>query len=124
MKKRNCWEHKKCGREPGGGKVDELGVCPVSKEVNLNGTHGGRNGGRACWVVAGSYCGGERQGTYAQKFESCGSCDFYRAVKGEEQASFELSAVLLRRVRGDAGRSGVAPAEGSDLLRRLKRVCV
>ena len=26
----NCWEVKKCGREPGGAKVAELGVCPAS----------------------------------------------------------------------------------------------
>ncbi|MGE5174112.1 MAG: two-CW domain-containing protein, partial [Betaproteobacteria bacterium] len=28
MEKLNCWEHKKCGRQPGGHKVAELGVCP------------------------------------------------------------------------------------------------
>jgi hypothetical protein len=30
-KKLNCWEVKKCGREPGGVKVKELGVCPASE---------------------------------------------------------------------------------------------
>jgi len=24
----NCWEFKKCGREPGGEKASELGICP------------------------------------------------------------------------------------------------
>lgn len=24
---KNCWEFKKCGRETGGSKVKELGVC-------------------------------------------------------------------------------------------------
>jgi len=33
MKKYNCWEFKKCGREPGGEKADRLGICPA---VNPN----------------------------------------------------------------------------------------
>jgi len=28
--KLNCWEFKKCGRQPGGPKVAELGVCPAT----------------------------------------------------------------------------------------------
>lgn len=32
MSRTNCWEYFKCGREPGGSKVDELGVCPAATE--------------------------------------------------------------------------------------------
>ena len=28
----NCWEVKKCGREPGGKSVATLGVCPAASE--------------------------------------------------------------------------------------------
>jgi len=28
----NCWEFKKCGREPNGLKAIELGICPASIE--------------------------------------------------------------------------------------------
>ena len=28
MKKRNCWEVKQCGREPGGTHEKDLGICP------------------------------------------------------------------------------------------------
>lgn len=28
MAKLNCWEFKKCGRETGGLKIKEMGVCP------------------------------------------------------------------------------------------------
>ena len=28
--KKNCWEYKKCGREVGGAKVKDLGVCPAA----------------------------------------------------------------------------------------------
>lgn len=52
MKKINCWEFKKCGRESGGAHAYDFGVCPAATEKRLNGTHGGKNAGRACWVVA------------------------------------------------------------------------
>lgn len=83
--KPNCWDAKKCGRAPGGMNVPEFGVCPASTEWKLDGIHGGKNAGRACWVVAGTMCHGKPQGTFAQKSKNCGKCDFYRSVrKGEE----------------------------------------
>ncbi len=81
----NCWEHKKCGRQPGGEKVAQLGVCPVTTFTELNGAHGGKNAGRACWAIAGSLCGGKIQGTYAQKLNNCWRCDFMNSVKREEE---------------------------------------
>ncbi len=87
MEKLNCWEHKKCGRQPGGHKAAELGVCPSAVASDLNGTHGGMNAGRACWVVAGSLCGGKIQGTYAKKLLNCWRCDFMNRVKQEEEPS-------------------------------------
>jgi hypothetical protein len=83
-KKMNCWEFKKCGREPGGAKAKELGVCPATEYGELHGAHGGTKAGRACWVVAGSLCGGKIQGTYAQKLRNCWSCEFMKLVKNEE----------------------------------------
>lgn len=80
----NCWEFKKCGREPGGKKTAELGVCPSTTCTDLDGVHGGKNAGRACWVVAGSLCGGKIQGTYAKKLVNCWRCNFMNAVKREE----------------------------------------
>jgi len=80
----NCWEHKKCGRQPGGHKVQELGVCPVTVTQDLRGAHGGQSAGRACWAVAGSLCGGKIQGSYAQKLNNCWRCDFMTLVKKEE----------------------------------------
>src|SRR5512146_1579574 len=94
--KQNCWEFKKCGRQPGGHKVKELGVCPATVEQTLNGAHGGTNAGRSCWVVAGSLCGGKIQGTYAQKLTNCWRCDFMNRVKKEEESSeFGFSATRL-----------------------------
>lgn len=71
MAKLNCWQFKKCGREPGGARARELGVCLVFTETRVNKTNGGRNGGRACWAISGTLCGGEVQSTFATK---CGDC--------------------------------------------------
>ena len=83
----NCWEHKGCGREPGGRRADELGICPVTVMEEFEGAHDGKRAGRACWIVAGSLCGGRVQGTYAQKLQNCWRCDFMNLVKKEEEPS-------------------------------------
>ena len=67
--KLNCWEHKRCGRELGGINSKELGICPATVEPRLNGVNSGKNGGRACWAVAGTLCGGKVQGTFASKVD-------------------------------------------------------
>ena len=97
--KKNCWEFKKCGRQEGGEHVHDLGVCPASVEQRLDRVHGGKNAGRACWVVAGTMCGGKVQGTFAQKYENCEVCDFFKTVKREEGPAYQLSIVLLNKMR-------------------------
>lgn len=82
--KTNCWQHKECGREPGGVNVSNMGVCPAALEWTLNSAHGGKNAGRVCWFVAGTFCGGEPQGTQAEKMYSCENCDFFQLVNREE----------------------------------------
>ena len=96
--KKNCWEVKQCGREPEGVKAYELGVCPASTEIRLNETHGGKYAGRACWVVAGSMCGGKIQGTYADKYANCAKCDFFMKVKSEEHSNFKMTAALVKKL--------------------------
>lgn len=85
--KQNCWEYKNCGREIGGSKVSELGVCPAAIEKRTNGIHGGKNGGRVCWAISGSLCGGKVQGTFASKMNNCMVCEFYKFVFKEESKS-------------------------------------
>ena len=82
--KQNCWGFKKCGREPGGVNEKELGVCPAAIDANHSGTNGGEMAGRYCWPVAGTLCGGKVQGSYASKMMNCSQCDFFMAVKEEE----------------------------------------
>jgi len=62
-----CWEHKKCGRTPGGAKEKEPGVCPAYPDY-----------GHLCWQVAGTFCGGDVQGSMAQKLGNCMQCEFYQ----------------------------------------------
>ena len=88
--KQNCWEYKNCGRETGGARVDELGVCPAATDTSSDGIHDGRNGGRICWAVAGTFCGGQVQGAFAEKQLSCMNCDFYHLVVAEEGKVFSL----------------------------------
>ncbi len=95
MKKINCWEYTKCGRQPGGDKVKELGVCIASIEKRTNGIHGGINGGRVCWAIAGTLCRGQIQGSFAQKLADCLKCDFYHLVRKEEGENFVLSKDIL-----------------------------
>ncbi len=80
----NCWEFKKCGRQPGGAKAGELGVCPAAVEARVDGTNRGTNGGRSCWAIAGTLCGGKVQGIFATKLANCKECEFYTLVTNEE----------------------------------------
>lgn len=101
----NCWESKKCGREPGGEKAVESGICPAAIDARLQGTHGGKNAGRACWIISGTLCNGRVQGSFANKFKNCEVCDFYQNVRSTEGANFQLSLLLLNRLKRDATSS-------------------
>lgn len=87
MKKQNCWEVKKCGREPSGSKNAELGVCTTSTNLKPDKLNSGKNGGRICYVLAGTFCGGKIQCVFAQKLQSCFNCDFFMIIQTEEMAS-------------------------------------
>lgn len=95
MAKLNCWEFKKCGRQPGGDKGKDLGVCPAATEVKTDGVNSGKNGGRACWVVSGTLCQGVVQGTFAMKENNCIKCDFYLLVKKEEGRDLIFTSKIL-----------------------------
>jgi hypothetical protein len=88
-----------CGRERGGKKAKELGVCPAARDERLNRIHGGKNAGRACWVIAGTFCEGNIQGTFAQKYRDCAECPFYKQVRMEEGSAYQTSLVLLKKLK-------------------------
>lgn len=95
MIKLNCWEYKKCGREPGGVRMFELGICPATIAVKADGINGGKNGGRVCWTIAGTMCEGEVQGTYASKLGFCLQCDFCQLVLKEEKTDIHYNSSIL-----------------------------
>ena len=84
MSKLNCWEIKKCGRQAGGKKTGDFGICPAASDSTVDGVNSGKNGGRICWAIAGTFCGGKVQGDFAQKSVSCMSCEVFKNIKSEE----------------------------------------
>ncbi len=59
---KKCWEYMNCSRDK-----DATIKCPAYP-----------NFGRICWAVAGTFCEGKVQGTFAQKYEDCRKCPFYQ----------------------------------------------
>lgn len=39
---------------------------------------------RRCWQIAGTYCGGEVQGVFAQKLERCDQCEVFKASRPDK----------------------------------------
>ena len=84
----NCWEIMGCGREPEGHSAATEGVCPSATTVACDGLNGGESAGRICWAVAGTFCHGDVQGTFANKLTTCMSCRFYLQVREEQGEAF------------------------------------
>lgn len=49
--------------------------------------NGGRFGGRICWALTGTFCGGKVQGTFAEKLGNCIVCEFYKLIRIERGAA-------------------------------------
>jgi hypothetical protein len=81
----NCWEFKQCGREAGGAKAKELGVCPAYPDH-----------GHSCAKLAGTLCGGRVQGSFAQKLTSCLQCKFYSSPHYEQRPAATATTATAR----------------------------
>lgn len=86
--KKNCWELIFCGREPSGIKAGELGVCPAARDTRHDKKNGGINGGRYCWKIAGTMCGGAPHGEWSKKINDCHACKFFQYVEKQEGDAF------------------------------------
>ena len=71
----------------------ELGVCSAPLAKKYNGVNNGKNAGRLCWYVAGTFCEGKVNGTFCQKLQTCLDCEFYKEVKSEENNDFVMDPV-------------------------------
>lgn len=94
--KRNCWDYYGCEREAKGNSGKDSDVCPACLEAKLNGIHGGRNGGRACWIVKGTTCGSRIKRMFVPKFIICELCDFKKSVMDEESKNFIVSDDFMK----------------------------
>ena len=78
----------------------ELDICPAASDKRLDGVHGGKNAGRACWVVAGSFARGNVECAFVKEHGDCATCDFHHQVKKEE-GRYLWPATLLHRMLGE-----------------------
>jgi hypothetical protein len=99
--KLNCWEYTKCEMQPGGEKAKIHGPCPAAVDERVNGFNGGMNAGRACWAIAGTYCGGTPKGIYALKLKDCLACDFHELVIKEENKNYKNVSILFKKIKED-----------------------
>ncbi len=90
MKKRNCWEFKKCGKELGGCNIESDGVCSASIPSEFSGTNGGLHNGRFCWAVKGTACSISTCETFENKIITCLNCDFFKEVQHQEGKNFTM----------------------------------
>jgi hypothetical protein len=90
MSKQNCWEIKDCGREPGGKNAQNLGVCPAAMAGEGNGANGGKNRGRICWSVAGTFCDNFELSAFSKEKKSCMDCPIHQQIKKEEGENLQL----------------------------------
>ena len=91
MERKNCWQAKACGRQPGGENVEALGVCPAAAPNEFDDVNQGERAGRFCWAIVGTFCLGREQGTFAMKLLDCIRCDFLQQVQEEQGRAFVLS---------------------------------
>ena len=89
----NCWEIKNCGREPGGVKIDHMGVCPAALPTQHDGMNNGSYGGRFCWTVKGTLCDNKHQNDLSEKLIKCVTCEVYLRIKKEEEENFVMMAL-------------------------------
>ncbi len=97
----NCWQFRKCGREPGGVKVDKLGICPAAVETRVDGINGGENAGRCCWAVAGAgnVNGNANLCSFSLKLMNCIHCEFFELVVRSEGRNYVGVKEIIKKLQ-------------------------
>lgn len=91
----NCWEFMKCGREPGGKKASDLGVCPASTFELTDGYLNGKFGGKACAYIFGDFCSESiKKSSGGKGKKACAACDFYNELKYRHREDFSLQSII------------------------------
>ncbi|MBF0108977.1 MAG: hypothetical protein HQL76_07375 [Magnetococcales bacterium] len=99
----NCWEVKRCGFDKAGPGDT---VCPAVTWEEADGFLGGRNGGRACFFIPGTFCGKDGPCSTRDKAEICVQCRFFHDLKENYGAAFN-AANFRRFVKNSAARTFV-----------------
>ncbi|HEX8949509.1 MAG TPA: hypothetical protein VF790_11135 [Dissulfurispiraceae bacterium] len=94
----NCWEFMKCGREIGGARAEDLGVCAAAVCPHADGINRGVNGGRICWAIVGTYSCYVGKSSLTGKKVLCYDCEFHKKVLAEE-GLIDLDSSGKRRSR-------------------------
>lgn len=96
----NCWEITRCGKEPGGSRVDTSGICPAADCVYATGINGGFHAGRACWAIGETLCGKGQRLSLRKKRRTCPACPVYQKIKAEEGAGLLDTDSILEELNG------------------------
>ena len=70
-----CWETKNCNKKE----------CPAYRSLDLR-----------CWIISGTFCRDEVQGSYHEKIGACRKCEFYRSAN--EQAAVLTTGIVVDSV--------------------------
>jgi len=60
------------------------GCCWLIRNCGSTDCPAYQNDDRRCWLIAGTLCGGEVHGKFADKYSSCTACEFYRHAIGND----------------------------------------
>jgi hypothetical protein len=63
--------------------INASDICPVVTDTSADGINGGKNGGRICWAISGTFTD-KSKGILAKKRFSCMTCDFFKLVEDQE----------------------------------------
>jgi hypothetical protein len=104
----NCWEFKQCGRQLGGARAWELGVCPAATDAASDGVNGGTNGGRICWAIAGTFCRDLLGVVESDSPRSCRNCMFFTKVGLEHGEEFHFRRPSAKHRNAASGTRSAA----------------
>ena len=91
---KTCWDTKQCGKTE----------CP-----------GYENKDHRCWMISGTHCKGEIQGSIHEKITACRQCDYYQYMQNEQavlamgiivDSVLDVSTILEEEIEDSPAMSG------------------
>ncbi|MBF0454554.1 MAG: hypothetical protein HQL72_07010 [Magnetococcales bacterium] len=88
MLQKNCWQFKGCGFGPDSERCRGGDSCPAATLRSADGFLGGANGGRCCYFIAGTLCGGSKSLSLEEKQQQCIGCSFFGTLVAKHGKAF------------------------------------